>query len=59
MVGFISDIIAAKENENFKEFLFFLGLDKDNINSAYLTTFDVCLYLKLLDKLNLGGKMSS
>ena len=37
--------------------MFFLGLDKANVNSAYLTTFDVCLYLKLLERFNLGGKM--
>ena len=48
MVAFISDIMSASENENFKEFIFFLGMDKNNINSAHLTTFDVCLYLKLL-----------
>lgn len=59
MVGFISDIVSVRENENFNEFIFFLGMDKHNINSAHLTTFDVYLYLKLLEKLNLGGKISS
>lgn len=59
MVAFISDLISVKDNENFKEFIFFLGLDKDNLNSAYLTTFDVCLYLKLLERLNIGGKIST
>ena len=59
MLAFISDILSAKDNKQFNEFIFFLGMDKNNVNSASLTTFDVCLYLKLLEKLNLGGKISS
>ncbi len=59
MVGFISDIMSVKWSEDFKEFIFFLGLDRSNINSAHLTTFDVCLYLKLLERLNLGSKLTS